>query len=161
MSLSTGLDRLSFKQSLTTDECQWLTSELDGLGDDYWQLRTEMHRRRAIASVECNYRVCGNERLPPHIYQFLIDRSPCPTETIGEVVVNKYAIGDWIPEHRDRHPYRQFVVVPLQSKGDGLFVEDKWFEDTAGMGLLFEGISHRHSVPPLKHARYVVVYIYE
>lgn len=84
-----------------------------------------------------------------------------PNEDLRELVINKYYPGNYIPLHRDRHIYRTFVLAPIQSNGDGVVIEDIFFEDNKGLGLLFDGTGHKHEVFPVRHKRYIVLYLYE
>ena len=161
MSLSTGLDRLTFKPVFTPEECSWLFGECEQLEDARWVKRTTMHGHRTLGSYDCEYYSCLNRAIPDNIRQFLKDKSPFDGGELKELVINKYYPGNWIPLHRDTHQYRFFVLVPIQTGGDGVVVEDIFFEDQQGMGLLFDGTGHKHEVLEVRRKRYTVLFLYE
>lgn len=161
MNLSTGLDRLTYKRVFTDSQADWLFSQLEKLEPAYWVHRTEMHGGRTLAQTECSYRCCLNRAIPTEIREFLKTNNPLPTETLRELVINQYYPGDYIPLHRDRHMYRKFVLVPVQSSGDGVTVEGVFFEDVKGLGFIFDGTGHKHEVVPVQQKRYTVLYLYE
>lgn len=161
MNLSTGLDCLKYKHVFSQDQCDWLSAELNKLDDAYWVVRTSLHSQRAIGETNCHYKSCLNMSIPKHIRDFLKENSPLKEEQLCELVFNKYLPGDWIPLHLDRHFYRQFVLVPLQSSGDKVVVESQDFVDVAGLGLVFNGVSLKHEVPPVQNNRYTLMFLYE
>ena len=161
MNLSTGLARLTYKQVFTDEECDWLYDQCTLIEDARWVKRVNMHAFRTLAESSCSYHVCLNKAIPTDLYDFLTSRNPCPDQSLQEIVINKYYVGDWIPMHRDTHMYRSFVLTPLQSFGDGVEIEGKMFTDTKGIGLLFDGTGHKHRVLEVRQLRFTVLYLYE
>ncbi len=161
MNLSTGLARLTYKQVFTPEESDWLYERFQEIEDARWVKRSQMHGHRTLAETTCSYYSCLNKAIPEPIMAFLQDKNPCKDRNLQEVVINKYYPGDWIPMHRDNHFYRSFVLVPVQSLGDGVEIEDKWFEDNKGLGLDFDGTSHKHRVLEVRRLRFTLLYLYE
>jgi hypothetical protein len=61
--------------------------------------------------------------------------------------------------HRDRDPIPYNAVIPLQSLGDGIKIEDTFYPDEVGVGAVFFGPTPVHEVPPVVNERYVLVYL--
>lgn len=145
-----------------SDVCAELWAKLDALPEPYWVLRDRLGVHRGTGSGECHYWICGDKGLPKTLTQEIRSLAPkLRGFDLAELMVNRYNVGDYIGEHRDRHHYFRNLVIPLQANGDGLFIEDVWVEDEAGTGFMFEGIGPVHHVPPVKHKRYCVIFLYE
>lgn len=79
---------------------------------------------------------------------------------LEEAVVNRYRIGDYMPEHIDLAQYQYNFVIALCGKGDGVEVEGVFVEDDPGYATIFSRKSEPHEVPVVKHLRYILIYLY-
>jgi hypothetical protein len=82
-------------------------------------------------------------------------------EKPAEACINRYEIGNGMPEHVDIAMYRHNMVIPLSNNGDGLLVSGKFYVDVPGSGLIMPFKSPPHEVPPVTHRRYTLIYLYE
>lgn len=99
--------------------------------------------------------------MPKELREALRDLAPSiPKAMLEEVCVNRYEIGSGMPEHIDLHEYQYNMVVALSNNGDGCTVMDQFFADVPGKGMVFPRKSEPHSVPPVKHKRYVIIFLY-
>lgn len=122
---------------------------------------------RTVDKVGAKYRSMVNLDIPKDLREKLIARAPKVGCFLEEVIVNRYEPGDYIPKHIDSHQYPHFVVVPLVENGDGFSAyfdgangDETFFEDVLGTGLLVTGNKLVHEVKPVKHKRYIVLYLY-
>jgi hypothetical protein len=136
----------------------------ESIDDLRWTTRTALSAGRAIDNSTCHYDFCGHAQMPAPIKEKLKELAPVFEDfKLAEIAINRYNPGDYLGKHKDRHYYRRNLVISLQENGDGLFVDDtdEFVEDVAGQGVLFEGIGPAHSVPPVSHSRYTLIYLYE
>lgn len=129
-----------------------------------WVPRKKLEPGRGINGATCSYDFCGQAQMSREQKSFLEEIAPDYKDfPLAEVAVNRYNVGDYLGKHRDRHYYRKNLVIPLQEKGDGLYIDDtdSFFEDKTGYGFIFEGIGPAHSVPIVKNLRYTLIYLYE
>lgn len=122
---------------------------------------------RTVDRVPAKYRSMVNLDIPKHLRERLIAAAPKCGSFLEEVIVNRYEPGDFLPKHIDSHIYPRFCVVPLVESGDGFSAyfdgvdgEETFYKDTIGTGLLVEGNKLVHEVKPVKHKRYIVLYLY-
>lgn len=122
---------------------------------------------RTVDHVPAKYRSMVNLDIPKTIREKLIKAAPRCGSFLEEVIVNRYEPGDFLPKHIDSHHYLRFCVVPLVEKGDGFSAyfdgstgEETFYEDVIGCGLLVTGNKLVHEVKPVKHKRYIVLYLY-
>jgi hypothetical protein len=129
-----------------------------------WTSRTSLSAGRAIDNSTCRYDFCGHAQMPPTVKETFKELAPTFKDfKLAEIAINRYKPGDYLGKHKDRHYYRRNLVISLQEDGDGLLVDDtnQFVKDVAGQGVLFEGIGPSHSVPPVAHDRYTLIYLYE
>lgn len=122
---------------------------------------------RTVDRVPAKYRSMVNLDIPKALREKLIKLAPRCGSFLEEVIVNRYEPGDFIPKHIDSHHYPRFCVVPLVENGDGFSAyfdgpngEETFYEDIIGSGLLVTGNKLVHEVKPVKHKRYIVLYLY-
>jgi len=129
-----------------------------------WVTRTSFKAPRGIDGATCNYDFCGQRQMTKELQEELKKLAPVYVDfPLAEVAVNRYKENDYLGKHKDRDFYRRNLVVSLQEKGDGLYIndEDTFIEDVTGQGVLIEGVGPTHSVPPVKNERYTLIYLYE
>lgn len=139
-----------------------LTEYLDQLPDIYWYHRLKINSIPTKGIVEADYWFLGDGQMPQELKEYLGELAPRidgfePTE----LIVNRYEPGNGMPEHIDKAMYRYNMVIPLSSHGDGLYVEDQFYVDVPGSGLIMPMKSPPHHVPPVKHKRYTLIYLYD
>jgi len=66
-----------------------------------------------------------------------------------------------MPEHVDIALYRYNMVIALNDCGDGFKAGELFIPDCPGQGFIFPARSEPHSVPPVKHERFVAIFLYE
>lgn len=122
---------------------------------------------RTVDRTKAKYRSMLNLDIPKVIREKLIQAAPKCGNFLEEVIVNKYDPGDYIPKHLDSHQYTKFCVVPLVESGDGFSAyydgpngDESFYEDVLGTGILVTGNKLVHEVKPVKHKRYIVLYLY-
>lgn len=152
----------------TPDFCESVVKELEALETRRFVDRsvgTTLYR--TVEKVPAKYRSMVNLDIPKSLREKLIKAAPKCGSFLEEVIVNKYEPGDFIPKHIDSHAYPRFCVVPLVEKGDGFsayfggsYGEETFYEDMLGTGLLVTGNKLVHEVKPVKHKRYIVLYLY-
>lgn len=122
---------------------------------------------RTVDRVPAKYRSMVNLDIPKALREKLILAAPKCGSFLEEVIVNKYEPGDYIPKHIDSHHYPKFCVVPLVENGDGFSAyfdgadgDETFYEDVLGTGIVVSGNKLVHEVKPVKHKRYIVLYLY-
>lgn len=128
-----------------------------------WVKRKYLPAMRGVNGATCKYEFCGHAQMPKDVKEFLKTLAPeYQGYPLQELAINRYNVGDYIGQHRDTDLYRKNLVIALQAQGDGLYIdaEDKFIEDVAGQGVLITGVGPIHSVPPVKHLRHCLIYLY-
>lgn len=145
------------------DVCEGLLAEIRAMPEARWYLREKINSRPTVPGrVKAHYYFCGDRQQPKELNQLLRELAPViPGTELGEACINRYDVGSYMPEHVDIAHYRYNLVVMLSDHGDGLLVRDRFIQDTPGQGVLFPEMSAPHSVPPVKHQRFVLIYLYE
>lgn len=141
-----------------------IINEVKKIEDFRWTRRVNLEPGRSISGATCQYDFCGHSQMPPELKNKLKKLAPMYKDfPLAEIAINRYRVNDYIGKHKDRDLYRLNLVVALQEKGDGVFIDDTghFIEDIAGQGVLFKGIGPAHSVPPVKNIRYCLIYLYE
>lgn len=156
-------DRVQLRSNLLSKElCAQLFEEFENIHPARWVKRTELQVGRGVSNLSCSYSCALNKTLGVDYLQRLAALAPeMPGAKVVEIVVNRYEVGDYIPDHRDRAHYKYNMVIAVQECGDGIQILDTFYPDVAGRACIFEGIGPTHSVPPVKHKRYVLIYLYE
>lgn len=156
--------KLELIDVFTKDTATEIKVECEDIESPRWVHRSSLEIPRAVNDATCRYDFCGHSQMPKSLKEKLFNLAPkFDGFELGEIAINKYNVGDFIGKHRDRDLYRLNLVVSLQEMGDGLMIDDigEFIEDKLGQGVLIKGVGPVHSVPPVKHVRYSLVYLYE
>jgi hypothetical protein len=101
------------------------------------------------------------------LYQLLKEIAPKQDGLLlEEIVVNHYPKGGFIPMHIDQSIYLGCEVLQLtQNEGEGLTYENElakevFIADKKGFCNRFSRLDIKHSVKPVKHDRYSVIYLF-
>lgn len=145
----------------SADTAKAALEALDALPKPYWYHRTKINSIPTAGTTEADYWFLGHNQMPPSLRTALWDMAPkLPGTFLEEVCVNCYEVGFGMPEHIDLAQYQYNMVVALCDNGDGVNIEGKFYEDIPGKGIIFPRKSAPHDVPPVKHKRYVIIYLY-
>ncbi|MGG4591679.1 hypothetical protein ACLPJK_25830 [Pseudomonas aeruginosa] len=163
--------RLERPSVFSKAQCEELLNHVQAFEPGRWHRRlkinslptTEVGRTdHFFAGTQADYYFCGDANQPPEFNALFRAMAPViEGHFLTEAIINRYEIGQGMAEHVDRALYRVNLVIPLVECGDGLFVEDVWYEDIAGAGVYFKSNSPRHYVPPVKSQRFLAIYLYE
>lgn len=135
---------------------------LETLPDPYWFHRDKINSKPTAGTNKADYYFMGNRQMPAEFRDVLMALAPTIDKyKPKEICLNRYEIGTGMPEHVDIAMYRHNMVLPLCDLGDGLLVGDKFYKDNPGSGLIMPFKSPPHQVPPVKHKRYTLIYLYE
>lgn len=160
MKLSDHVELLT--ELLTPELCNELYGEFEAMHSARWLHRSKLQVGRGMSDLNCDYDVALNKTLGAEHYARLLALAPeFPGCRVAEIVVNRYIPGQGMPDHRDRSIYKHNLTIPVQACGDGIVLEDTFYPDVIGRGVVFHGIGPVHRVPPVKHKRYVLIYLYE
>jgi hypothetical protein len=155
---------LTVFEIFSVDKVSAVLDLIGNIEDERWITRTELSAGRGINGAKCHYDFCGHSQMDLKTRNSLKKTAPSfENFSLAEVCVNRYKVGDFIGEHRDRHIYRRNLVISLQQLGDGLLINESntFIEDKLGQCVMFEGIGPSHSVPTVKNNRYSLIYLYE
>jgi len=147
----------------TPQQCKYALQIIKDLHPARFVKRNKMEYYRASGkNLECSYSVALNKTLGKEALQKLTEIAPkFENSKLAEVVVNKYDIGDYLPDHKDKTAYTYNVLINLQDSEDGIKIEDTHYPDEEGRAIIFKDIGLTHSVPPVKNLRYTLIYLYE
>lgn len=162
--LTNMVKALSRFKIFNEDIVDQINDRISSIEDLRWTVRNTLSPGRGIDGSTCRYKFCGHAQMPIEIKEFLKTISPKYDEfKLAEIAINKYDIGDYIGKHKDRHYYRKNLVISLQEKNDGIYIDDtdEFIEDKLGQCVMIEGIGPAHSVPPVKSQRFTLIYLYE
>lgn len=148
--------------AFSADIAKQIVDYLEVLPSGYWFHRLKINSIPTKGTTDADYWFMGDGQMPKDLKECLRTLAPMidgygPTE----ICLNRYEVGNGMPEHIDRAFYRYNMVIPLSDYGDGLFVEDQWYVDKPGSGLIMPIKSPPHHVPPVKHKRYTLIYLYD
>lgn len=144
------------------ETCQHVLSLVHAMEEPRWYHRLKINSRPTKGQDVSDYYFCGDAQQPKAFNQLLQSLAPeIEGYRLKESIVNRYDPGQYMPEHVDLSHYQFNIVIPLCEAGDGVWVNDQWIEDEAGVAVVFPYKSLPHSVPPVKRQRYVVIYLYE
>lgn len=155
---------LDLSNILEPELAEDIRSEAERLEDFRWTRRSNLEPGRSISGSTCQYDFCGHAQMPVNLKVKLKELAPVYKDfPLAEIAINRYRVGDYIGKHKDRDLHRLNLVIALQQKGDGVFIDDEdlFIEDKTGQGVLFKGIGPAHSVPSVKNLRYCLIYLYE
>ena len=158
------VESLTIKSFLSREEIPVIKTLVQSIEEPRWRRRDYLEPGRAINGSTCSYDFCGQAQMSRDCRNILKEYAPkFENYVLAEIAINRYRIGDYIGTHKDRDYYRRNLVIALQELGDGLLIEDtnEFIQDVEGQGVLIEGVGPAHSVPPVKHQRYCLVYLYE
>lgn len=127
-----------------------------------WFHRLKINSKPTKGDPTADYWFMGDRQMPKELRAQLLALAP----TIDgakpeEICLNRYEVGNGMPEHVDVAMYRYNMVIPLSDHGDGLLVEGVFHVDKPGQGVIMPFKSPPHEVPPVKHRRYTLIYLYE
>lgn len=139
-----------------------LVEGIDSLKLSWWFHRDKINSIPTAGTTKADYYFMGNGQMPKELHSVLLELAPTidgwkPTE----ICLNRYEPGNGMPQHVDIAMYRYNMVIPLSDNGDGLLVGDTFYVDNPGSGLIMPFKSPPHEVPPVKHRRYTLIYLYE
>jgi hypothetical protein len=141
--------------------CADLLPVLDSVPDAYWTHRTKINSIPTQGTTEADYRFMGHNQFPKALRAMLFKTAPqIAGALLEEICINRYDEGNFMPEHVDVAFYRYNLVVALNEHGDGVVIDGVFHPDQPGQGVVFPIRSEPHSVPPVKHKRYVLIYLY-
>lgn len=148
--------------AFSPDECHYLLQELRAFDRARWFHRTKINSRPTQGSTEADYYFCGDRQQPKEFNEYLHSLAPkIEGAWLAEACVNWYPVGSHMPEHVDIARYRYNMVVALNDEGDGVECSGIFVPDVPGRGIIFPARSEPHRVPPVKHERFVIIYLYE
>jgi hypothetical protein len=127
-----------------------------------WYHRLKINSKPTKGDPTADYWFMGDRQMPKELRDHLLALAP----TIDgakpeEICLNRYEVGNGMPEHVDIAMYRYNMVIHLSDHGDGLLVGDVFYVDKPGQGVIMPFKSPPHEVPPVKHRRYTLIYLYE
>ncbi len=138
-----------------------IVSALEELPGGYWYNRLKINSIPTAGTTEANYYFLGHNQMPSKLRKALWELAPVlPKAILDEVCVNRYDIGHGMPEHIDLAQYQYNMVVALCDDGDGVTIQGQFHVDNPGQGIIFPRKSSPHAVPPVKHKRYVIIFLY-
>lgn len=145
----------------SADIAEAVVGALEALPSEYWYHRLKINSIPTTGTSEADYWFLGHNQMPSNLRKALFSLGPkLPRAILEEVCVNKYEVGFGMPEHIDLAQYQYNMVVTLCDNGDGVCIEDIFHKDSPGKGIIFSRKSVRHSVPAVKHKRYVIIFLY-
>lgn len=159
-----NLQHIDLSNVLDEGVARNIREEAEKLDEFRWTRRANLEPGRSISGSTCQYDFCGHSQMPQDLKNKLKELAPEYKDfPLAEIAINRYRVGDYIGKHKDRDLYRLNLVIALQEEGDGVFIDDEelFIEDKIGQGVLFKGIGPAHTVPPVKHLRYCLIYLYE
>ncbi len=135
---------------------------LEELPQARWFHRLKINSRPTKGDPTADYWFMGDRQMTPELREHLNELAPTidgnkPTE----ICLNRYEVGNGMPEHIDIAFYRYNMVIPLSDHGDGLLIGEDFYVDNPGSGLIMPFKSPPHEVPPVTHRRYTLIYLYE
>lgn len=135
---------------------------VEELPDTRWFHRLKINSKPTKGDPTADYWFLGDRQMPKDLRDHLFALAPTiDGEKPAEACINRYEIGNGMPEHVDIAMYRHNMVIPLSNNGDGLLVSGKFYVDVPGSGLIMPFKSPPHEVPPVTHRRYTLIYLYE
>lgn len=127
-----------------------------------WYHRLKINSKPTKGDPTADYWFMGDKQMPNDLKAHLMELAPTiDGNKPEEICLNRYEIGNGMPEHVDIAMYRHNMVIPLSDHGDGLLVDGQFYVDKPGQGLIMPFKSPPHEVPPVKHRRYTLIYLYE
>jgi hypothetical protein len=142
--------------------CDLLVEELRAMHPARWFFRNKILSRPTKGTTDAHYYFLGDKQQPAEFNALIRSMAPKIEGTeLGEALFNRYDVGSFMAEHIDLAQYRYNMVIPLCDNGDGLFIGDTFVVDEPGRATVFPAWSPPHEVPPVKHQRFILIYLYE
>lgn len=139
-----------------------LVEHLRGFEEPRWFHRKKINSIPTQGDPTSDYWFCGDRQQPKDFNAYLRSLAPkIEGAWLEEAVINRYLPGNYMPEHVDIAQYRYNMVIALSELGDGVECSGVFHPDVAGSGIIFPARSEPHRVPPVKHERYVAIFLYE
>lgn len=149
-------------ETFTPEICDEIVRLANDIPDGYWVNRLKINSKPTKGISECNYWFLGDLQQPKPFREFLYKLAPLVNGAKpSELILNRYELGEGMPEHIDFGPYRANWVVSLCEDGDGIEIEGKFYTDRKGFSNVFPMRSPPHEVPKVKTKRFVLIYLYE
>lgn len=143
-------------------ECEELLGKIQQIESARWFRRLKINSIPTQGTTVADYYFLGDKQQPKEFNVYLRALAPkLEGVVLQEACINRYDVGQYMPEHRDITQHRFNMVIALNEDGDGITILDDFFPDVQGMATIFPYASKPHSVPPVKHQRYIVIYLYE
>lgn len=148
--------------AFSAEVAQGIITYIEGLHPAYWFHRHKINSKPTKGITAADYFFLGNGQQPKAFKEYLKAIAP----TIDnfkpvEMCINRYEVGNGMPEHIDIAQYSYNMVIPLSDHGDGLLVNGDFYVDVPGKGLILPMRSPPHEVPPVNHRRYTLIYLYD
>lgn len=141
-------------------ECARVLELVKQIPEHFWYQRKSLQVGRGMDGATCDYGWITQRSMPKHLSDEMIRLAPkVDGLELDDWVINRYMPGQYMGRHRDRDPIPYNAVIPLQSLGDGIKIEDTFYPDEVGVGAVFFGPTPVHEVPPVVNERYVLVYL--
>lgn len=139
-----------------------LIDYMEELPIERWFHRLKINSKPTKGDPTADYWFMGDRQMPKELRDHLFDLAPTiDGEKPTEACVNRYEVGNGMPEHIDIAMYRYNMVIALSDHGDGLLIEGEFHVDEPGKGVIMPFKSPPHEVPPVTHRRYTLIYLYE
>lgn len=142
--------------------CKSIVEYVETLPETRWYFRGKINSLPTTQGVKASYWFLGDKQQPKELSDYLFKIAPrIDGQAPVEACINRYHVGDYMPEHIDIALFRHNMVVQLTDTGDGLLLGDEFVKDVPGKATIFPANSGPHSVPPVKALRYILIYLYE
>lgn len=148
--------------AFSPDIAKQLVEYLRELNPKYWYHRLKINSIPTKGTTEADYWFLGDGQMSPELKECLRTLAPTIHGTKPrEMIVNRYEVGFGMPEHIDKAMYVHNMVIALSDEGDGLDIEGVFHQDRPGAGWIMPIKSPPHEVPPVKHQRFTLIYLYD
>lgn len=128
----------------------------------YWFNRKKINSIPTKGTKKADYWFMGDGQQPKELREYLFSIAPIiDGQKPVEACLNMYDEGEGMPEHIDIALYRYNMVIALCDNGDGLYLEDEFIVDEPGRAIIFPAKTPPHHVPPCKHLRFALIYLYK
>lgn len=139
-----------------------LVEYVKALPEIYWYHRTMINSIPTQGTKEADYWFLGDGQMSSELRECLRTLAP----TIDgfkpkELIINRYEVGTGMPEHIDKAFYMHNMVIALSDNNDGLTINGEFIVDQPGKGWIMPIKSPPHAVPPVKHQRFTLIYLYD
>lgn len=145
------------------EQCAEIREILDKVEPARWCHRPRINSIPTKGTDASDYHFLGHHQMSKEMSEYFFSLAPVIEKAkLAEVCINRYDPGGFMSEHRDSAAfYCHNMVIQLSEEGDGIDIMGEFIEDQAGHYTVFPAMSVPHSVPPVKHTRYVMICLYE